>query len=59
MATIVDQFITSRGNEIINQRKARLDGGEKDKNDDPTFVKALLGLHEKILGVIKSDFSGH
>ena len=59
MATIVEQFITSRGNEIINQRKARLDGGEKDKNDDPTFVKALLGLHEKFLGVIKSDFSGH
>ena len=55
MATIVEQFIPLRGNEIINQRKARLDCGEKDKNDDPTFMKALLDL----LGVIKSDFPGH
>merc|ERR1740139_948720 len=33
--------------------------GEKDKNDDPLFVKSLLELHDKYLGVIKSDFSGH
>lgn len=59
MATIVEQFISSMGNEIVNQRKIRLDGGEKDKNDDPVFVKNLLALHEKYLGVIKTDFSGH
>ena len=59
MATIVEQFISSMGNEIVNQRKIRLDGGEKDRNDDPVFVKALLALHEKYLGVIKTDFSGH
>mmetsp|Transcript_14790 Transcript_14790/g.20982 ORF Transcript_14790/g.20982 Transcript_14790/m.20982 type:complete len:773 (-) Transcript_14790:2160-4478(-) len=59
MANIVESFITSMGTECINKRQARLDGGEKDKNDDPKFVKSLLALHEKYLGVIKSDFSGH
>jgi cullin 1 len=47
------------GHEIINRRQARLDGGEKDKNDDPKFVKSIIELHEKYLGVVKKDFSGH
>ena len=47
------------GDDVINRRQARLDGGEKDKNDDPKFVKALIELHEKYLGVVKTDFSGH
>jgi len=59
MAEIVQAFISSMGHEILNQRQARLDGGEKDKNSDPAFVKALLALHEKYLGVIKTDFAGH
>eukprot|EP00551_Chaetoceros_affinis_P004152 CAMPEP_0203684170 /NCGR_PEP_ID=MMETSP0090-20130426/47900_1 /ASSEMBLY_ACC=CAM_ASM_001088 /TAXON_ID=426623 /ORGANISM="Chaetoceros affinis, Strain CCMP159" /LENGTH=739 /DNA_ID=CAMNT_0050553337 /DNA_START=190 /DNA_END=2409 /DNA_ORIENTATION=+ len=59
MAEIVQQFISSMGHEVLNQRQARLDAGEKDKNDDPTFVKALLALHEKYLGVIRTDFDGH
>mmetsp|Transcript_2386 Transcript_2386/g.4333 ORF Transcript_2386/g.4333 Transcript_2386/m.4333 type:complete len:744 (-) Transcript_2386:145-2376(-) len=59
IATIVEQFISAMGLECIDKRKARLDGGEKDKNDDPKFVRSLLSLHDKYLGVIKSDFSGH
>eukprot|EP00555_Chaetoceros_dichaeta_P008358 CAMPEP_0198255728 /NCGR_PEP_ID=MMETSP1447-20131203/5791_1 /TAXON_ID=420782 /ORGANISM="Chaetoceros dichaeta, Strain CCMP1751" /LENGTH=743 /DNA_ID=CAMNT_0043942169 /DNA_START=56 /DNA_END=2287 /DNA_ORIENTATION=- len=59
MAAIVESFISSMGHEIINQRQARLDGGEKDRNDDPAFVRALLELHKKYLGVIKEDFLGH
>lgn len=59
MADIVEKFISSMGNECIKKRQARLDGGEKDKNDDPKFVKSLIALHEKYLGVIKTDFSGH
>ena len=59
IASIVEKFISDMGNEIVQQRQARLDSGEKDKNDDPVFVKALLALHEKYLGVIKTDFSGH
>lgn len=58
LADMVEKFITSMGNEIIDKRKARLET-EKDKNDDPKFVKALIELHEKYLGVIKSEFSGH
>ena len=59
MAEIVQSYIASMGHEVLNQRQARLDGGEKDKNDDPQFVKSLLALHEKYLGVIKKDFNGH
>lgn len=59
IAAIVKKFICDMGMEIVQQRQSRLEAGEKDKNDDPTFVKALLALHEKYLGVIKSDFSGH
>jgi cullin 1 len=59
IASIVQEFITTMGHEIINRRQARLDGGEKDKNDDPKFVKSIIDLHEKYLGVVKKDFSGH
>lgn len=59
IAQIVERFISDMGNEVVQQRQSRLESGEKDKNDDPAFVKALLVLHEKYLGVIKTDFSGH
>ena len=59
MANMVEQFIVSMGNEVIKQRQARIEGGDKDKNDDPDFIKALLELHEKYLALIRSDFSGH
>jgi cullin 1 len=59
MATIVQNFMASMGNDVISQRKARLDSGERDKNDDPKFVKALIALHEKYLSVVKTDFAGH
>lgn len=59
MAEIVQAYIASKGHDILNQRQARLDAGEKDKNDDPDFVKSLLTLHDKYLSVVKTDFSGH
>ena len=59
MAIIVQSSISTIGNDVINQRQARLDSGEKDKNDDPKFVKALISLHEKYLGVVMTGFSGH
>mmetsp|Transcript_12715 Transcript_12715/g.18488 ORF Transcript_12715/g.18488 Transcript_12715/m.18488 type:complete len:743 (+) Transcript_12715:202-2430(+) len=59
IAAIVEKFISDMGNEVVNQRQARLDSGDKDKGEDPSFVKSLLDLHEKYLGVIKTDFSGH
>jgi len=59
MANILQSFITSMGEDIINRRQARLDGGEKDKNDDPKFVKSIMALHEKYLEVVKKDFQGN
>ena len=59
VASIVQIFITDMGKDVIARRQARLDGGEKDKNDDPKFVRAIIELHEKYLGVVNTDFSGH
>ena len=59
MAIIVEKFITAQGNACIEKRQAKLDSGEKDKNDDPEFVKSLIDLHEKYLGVIRETFSSH
>jgi cullin 1 len=59
MANIVRDFIHDAGMDIINRRQDVLEKGEKDKNDDPKFVKSLIELHEKYLGVVTRDFSGH
>ena len=59
MASIVQDFITTMGSDIIGRREARLESGEKDKNDDPDFVTSLISLHEKFIAVIKNDFSGN
>jgi hypothetical protein len=49
----------STGTEKIEQRQARYENAkdEKDKesNDDPQFIKDLLAVHDKYLGVV----SGH
>ena len=59
MANIVQIFITGMGTDIVGRREARLEDGEKDKNDDPDFVTSLIALHEKFISVIKNDFAGH
>ena len=59
MANIVQEHITGMGSDITGRREARLEDGEKDKNDDPAFVRSLIDLHEKFIAVIKNDFSGH
>jgi len=58
IASILQNFISKAGEDVISRRKMRLET-EKDKNDDPKFVKSLITLHEKYLGVVKKDFSGH
>ncbi len=30
--------------------------GEKDSNQDPGFVKSLLALHDKFVGVVNQQF---
>lgn len=59
MSTIFQSFVTSIGEDETNRRQTRLDGGEKDKNDDPKLVKSIIALHEKYLGVTVNDFSNH
>jgi len=59
MAAIVQKFMTGMGMDVIDRRQIRLKVKEKDKSDDPTFVKELIELHDKYLEVVKRDFSGH
>lgn len=59
IATIVRQHIEHVGNEVIDQREARLESVEKEKNEDPEFVKELLALHDKYMGVVNSEFGGN
>lgn len=57
MAKIVQAHIEHMGGEVINQREARInEEGEKDSNQDPNFVKALLSLHDKCVGVVNAQF---
>lgn len=47
------------GNEIIKRREAKIESGEKDTNQDPNFVKELLALHDKYMGVVNEQFAGN
>ena len=58
LVDFVMSSITSMGNKVLEQRKARLDREEKYKNNDPVFVEELFVLHEKYSDVIMRDFAG-
>jgi cullin 1 len=56
----VQQHIEKMGNEVINQREARIEKeGEKDSNQDPTFVRSLLDLHDKFMSVVNQQFESN
>ncbi|CAM9718096.1 unnamed protein product [Chrysoparadoxa australica] len=60
MAEIVRSHISEMGNDVINRREARIECGEmKDSNQDPTFVKELLSLHDKYMAVVNDQFAGN
>ena len=47
IAQLVKEHITHMGSECVNRRQARLEGAEKEKNEDADFIKELLDLHDK------------
>lgn len=59
MAALVRAHIEAMGNDVINRREQRLEAGEKDANQDPAFVKELLSLHDKYIGVVSEQFGGN
>ncbi|CAN0082471.1 unnamed protein product, partial [Ectocarpus sp. 6 AP-2014] len=59
MAEIIKDHITEMRNEIIKRRDAKIEGGEKDTNKDPNFVKELLALHDKYMAVVNDQFAGN
>ncbi len=44
---------------IIAQRGARIDSGEKDTDQDHTFMKELLALHDKFMRLVNDQFLGN
>eukprot|EP00752_Nemacystus_decipiens_P005718 g5175.t1 len=59
MAEIIKDHITEMGTAIIKRREAKIEGGEKDTNQDPNFVKELLALHDKYMAVVNDQFAGN
>lgn len=61
MADIFNKYIIEVGEETIKERTNRLaaaEQGEKKKEspDDPEFVKALLGIHERFFDLVQNCF---
>jgi hypothetical protein len=45
---MVKEHITHMGGECVNRRQARLvESAEKEKNEDPDFIKEFLDLYDK------------
>mmetsp|Transcript_11521 Transcript_11521/g.25588 ORF Transcript_11521/g.25588 Transcript_11521/m.25588 type:complete len:774 (-) Transcript_11521:370-2691(-) len=61
IADIFKSHITEMGNEKIEQRLARVESNEKEKetNDDPQFIKDLLGVHDKYILMVSEQFQGN
>jgi len=62
MAEIFRDHIVSLGMECVNARRARIDSlkeREKESSNDPQFIKDLLALHDKYLGMVDNQFKGH
>ena len=60
MAALVKAHVEAMGNDVVARREAKLEAGkEKDSNQDPMFVKELLSLHDKYLGVVGDQFAGN
>ncbi len=46
--------------EHVAQREARIEGGEhKDTDQDHTFIKELLSLHDRFMSTVSQQFEGH
>lgn len=59
ISSIVREHITGMGNDCINRREARVENADKEKNEDPEFVRELLALHDKYTLLVNTEFSGN
>lgn len=60
IAALVKAHIEAMGHEVVNNREAQIQNEpKKESASDPTFVKALLALHDKYRSVVNSEFSGN
>lgn len=68
MADMFRVHVEALGAGFIEQRQARIDGGgdaaeekkgDKEENEDPQFVRDLLGLHDKYATMVIEQFSGN
>lgn len=58
IAEIVKQHILMIGNEKLERRVARIES-EKETNQDPTFIRDLLSVHDKYMDVVSTQFEGN
>ena len=60
IANIVKQHIEQMGSEIVNKRELDVQADpKKESASDPTFIKALLDLHDKYKAVVQTQFAGN
>lgn len=59
MAKIYYEYMLSVGNDLIQQRIDRISAGEKDKDDDPDFIRSFMELHEKYKAMNTDLFDDH
>jgi cullin 1 len=60
IATLVKGHIETMGHEVVNNREAEIQNEpKKESTSDPSFVKALLALHDKYRGVVNNEFAGN
>merc|ERR1719408_952898 len=53
------QYVTDRGNKIVDERveQAKQMASKSEALGDPTFVQALLDLHDRFKGIVQECFS--
>ena len=58
VATVFRQFVTAQGNNIVDSRLEVLPNlGKNDALADPSFVQAVMEMHEKYRGIVQTCFS--
>ena len=57
MAKMFENYVSSQGHELLNQRADRIK--TKEKSHDPKFVKDLLALHKKYSDLVQDNFGNH
>ena len=59
VAAMVREYVQTAGLAIVREREAAIASGAKESANNPSFVKALLDLHDESKSLVTSEFSGN